>query len=256
MNSRLLFLLVICTSFFFSCKRGTVPVATSPVEPETLNKVTVNNLDFTYFTSRGRVQYESTDSRQSSAMTIRIKKDSVIWISLVPALGIEAVRAKITRDSIIIVDRIHRNYYAGNFDILRERFNIDLNFDILQNVIVGNYTPAGPGQNERLLEETPHQHTQQKRSDLIIDQFIDVSNYKLVRLEAQDQGTNNRMTANYSEFSQLGPWPFANAVLISLQGRSGGTPTSTTVSLNHRQASITETDLSFPFSVPAGYEAR
>ncbi|CAN5801728.1 DUF4292 domain-containing protein [soil metagenome] len=256
MNNRLCFLFLVCTSLFFSCRRGTVPVATAPAEPETLNNVTVHNLDFTYFTSRGRVQYESTDSRQSSAMTIRMKKDSVIWISLVPVLGIEAVRAKITRDSIMIVDRIHRTYYAGNFDILKERFNIDLSFDILQNILVGNYTSAGPGRNERLLEETPLQHTQQRRGSLVIDQFIDASSYKLVRVEAQDETSNNRLTAHYSEFAPLGAWPFANAVLIAVQGRSGSTPSSTTVSINHRQSSITETDLTFPFSVPSGYEAR
>jgi hypothetical protein len=150
-----------------------------------------------------------------------------------------------------------RTYYAGNFDILQERFNIDLNFDILQNLIVGNYTPAtGPGRNERLLEENPHQHTQQRRGSLVIDQFIDVTNYKLVRLEAQDSSSQNRMMANYSDFAPLGAWPFANAVLIAIQGRSEGSPTSTTISINHRQSSITETDMTFPFSVPSGYEAR
>lgn len=256
MNNRFLFILITCTSLFFSCRRGAVPVTSAPAEPETLTNVTVHNLDFDYFTSRGRVQYESLDSRQSSALTIRMKKDSVIWISLVPALGIEAVRAKITRDSIMIVDRIHRTYYAGDFDILQERFNIDLNFDILQNIIVGNYTSPGPGRNERLLEETPHQHTQQIRGSLVLDQYIDVSNFKLVRLEAQDPASNNRMTANYSEFSQLGSWPFANAVLIAVLGRSGGSPTSTTIAISHRQASVTEKDLSFPFSIPSGYEAR
>ncbi|HAR20844.1 MAG TPA: DUF4292 domain-containing protein, partial [Cytophagales bacterium] len=45
----------------------------------------------------------------SSPLTIRIRKDSVIWISVNPALGIEVVRALITKDSIFVIDKIHKD---------------------------------------------------------------------------------------------------------------------------------------------------
>ena len=255
MNNRPGFFLLFCLLFFFSCKRGTVPVASAPAEPENVNKITVSNLDYTYFTSRGRMQLESSSGRQSSAVTIRMKKDSVIWVSVVPLLGIEAARAKITRDSIQIVDRINKTYYAGNFALLKERYNVDLNFDILQNLIIGNYTPAPPGA-EVLVAEEPMQHTRQRRGDLTVEQYVGPANHKLVRLEAQDPNSANRLSADYTNFTQLGAWPFATSVLVGVKGQRDGQPTTSSLSINHSQVSITESNLDFPFSVPANYERK
>jgi hypothetical protein len=254
MNNRLGYFLLFCTVCFFSCRRPPVQV-TTPAEPEKVNKVTVHNIDYTFFSSKGRMQLEADGSNLSASLTTRMKKDSIIWVTLSPGLGIEAIRAKITPDSIQIVDRINRHYYAGNFDLLRERYNVDLNFEILQNILVGNYTP-GHLTYEKLLAEEPAQHSRQKRGSLVVDQFVDATTFKLVRLEAQDEATANQITADYQDFAPLGAWPFANSLLIAIKGRRDGTPTTSVVSINHRQVTLNESHLSFPFSVPSGYERR
>lgn len=255
MSNRFYLILIFCLTAFISCKRATVPVATSP-EPEKVNRVTVHNIDYTYFTAKGRMRLESRGNNLSANFTLRMQQDSVIWVSLSPGLGIEAIRAKITRDSILILDRINQHYYAGDYDLLKEKYNVDVPFDMLQNIIIGNYTPGDPGSEKLLNEEGPIQHSRQKRGSLTIDQFIDTELFKLKRLEARDDSTNNQIAVDYQDFAQLGHWPFAHSTLIALKGSKTGTATNSAVSINHRQLSITDPSHDFPFSVPSGYTRK
>ena len=55
-----------------------------------------------------KVDLKSTLFSQSFPANIRLKKDSVMWISV--AVGIEVGRALITQDSIFVIDRISRKY--------------------------------------------------------------------------------------------------------------------------------------------------
>lgn len=72
--------------------------------------------------------------------TIRMRRDSVIWISLSPALGIEVFRVMITPDSLKYISRIPENkyYYLGPFQTLNEITGVGMDFDMLQDLIVGN----------------------------------------------------------------------------------------------------------------------
>src|SRR5688572_8544952 len=114
--------LVFLLLFSAACKKKAVPTK-SEVPPAAGLKVNVLNTEFTTFSAKGRMQLEKPDEKLASAVTIRIKKDSVIWVSVVPALGIEVARVRITPDTIQILDRLHKEYLAGNFSLLHKRFN-------------------------------------------------------------------------------------------------------------------------------------
>src|SRR5215831_13568722 len=62
-----------------------------------LNK---NRIDFTTFTAKVKVDYEGKENNDQATAYVRIQKDSIIWISITGALGIEGIRAYITKDSV------------------------------------------------------------------------------------------------------------------------------------------------------------
>ena len=58
--------------------------------------------------------------RQNSFdVNLRIRKDSAIWISITPLLGIEAARVLINRDSLMILDRVHKTFSARDYTTWR-----------------------------------------------------------------------------------------------------------------------------------------
>jgi hypothetical protein len=78
------------------------------------------------------------EEKNSFVATVRIKKDSAIWASISPALGIEAARAIITRDSVVLIDRINHKYIAGNYSYLNKLLNTELDYDMIEDLLVGN----------------------------------------------------------------------------------------------------------------------
>ncbi|GEM_PF-5648420 len=64
-----------------------------------------------WYAIRGLMKY-SGDQKVASPFSMRMKADSVIWVSFTPALGLEALRARITRDKGEVLNRIERRYYV------------------------------------------------------------------------------------------------------------------------------------------------
>ena len=58
------------------------------------------------------VSFNKNDNSFSG--NLRIRKDSAIWISISPALGIEAFRILITNDSAKLLNRLNTTFFAGD----------------------------------------------------------------------------------------------------------------------------------------------
>jgi hypothetical protein len=251
-----LFLVFPILFFTGACKKEAVPVSATaaPVPNVTVNVV---NTEFTTFSAKGRMQLEKPDEKIGSAVTIRIKRDSVIWISVVPALGIEAARVRITPDTIQILDRLHRQYFAGNFSLLQQKYNIAASFDMLQAMLLGNYLPGEPG-NIKEIKGGEMQQIQQLRNNLVVNQFLDMEMRKLKRLQVIDEKTGDAIITTYNEFETQGANLFPTAALVLLHRASNPDPSSkaASVAIKYNKFSINEPELQFPFSVPEDYERK
>src|SRR5690606_29317761 len=78
-------------------------------------------------------------NKQSIAFSakVRISRDSIIWISVSPALGIEALRVMATPDSVFMMNKIDRTYYAGDYQYLKELLKADVDFQMFQGILTG-----------------------------------------------------------------------------------------------------------------------
>ena len=70
---------------------------------------------------------------------IRMRKDSVIWVSLTKF--IEVARVKLTPDSLFFHNKIQNEYYAGNYDFLKKNFGVEMDFSLLESLLTGNDFP-------------------------------------------------------------------------------------------------------------------
>ncbi len=67
--------------------------------------------------------------------TIRIQKDSIIWINIAP-LMIGAIRCKLTPDSVYFVNKINKTYYAGNYSIVNSMLGFEINYKTMQSILL------------------------------------------------------------------------------------------------------------------------
>lgn len=80
------------------------------------------------------IAYEEGNRKQEFRGSVRIQKDSVIWLSI-SKLGIEGMRVKLTPDSVVFIDRLHRKYMETDYSYLNRRFNLELDFFLVQSIL-------------------------------------------------------------------------------------------------------------------------
>ena len=137
----LLFLFVSCKS---SKKIVESPSALTKIKGEEViqvfDSVLVHQFQFNNLTAKASVDYtDRTGDTKSFDINLRMKKDSAVWISITPLLGIEAARLMVTTDSVFMLDRVHKTVLKRDINYFGEMLRTNVNFDMLQSVIVGNY---------------------------------------------------------------------------------------------------------------------
>jgi hypothetical protein len=98
-----------------------------------------NKIDFQTFSARMKVHYEGSDGKDYEFNAfIHIKKDSMIWVSINAALGIEAFRLLITPDSVKILDKLKKVARLRSVSFLQDEIHLPVNFHTVQDLLLGN----------------------------------------------------------------------------------------------------------------------
>ncbi len=105
---------------------------------EIMGKVMRRKINFTTFNSKIKVDYEGVNETQHVTAYMGIKKDSIILIKLVGPLGIVGMQVKITRDSVILVNKVDKWVKKKAISYLKEMSEIPFDFTTLQDLLIGN----------------------------------------------------------------------------------------------------------------------
>ena len=67
-----------------------------------------------YSTLNGKIKANvlMDDKETDFTVALRMRKDSIIWASISPALGIEVIRFVATKDTLKFIDRLHDTYFV------------------------------------------------------------------------------------------------------------------------------------------------
>ena len=252
------FLLLI---FISSCTKKTI-LSSAPQEDTTglseLTKFKVNEIDFTYFHFKSKVEYTEGKESQNFTVNGRIKKDSIIWLSITPGLGIEAARCLILKDSIFILDRIHDTLYSYGFSYINSSFNTNLNFNNFQALLVGNLAFTKESKDKLVKQEDLGFYLlRQNRNNLKVDNYISTKNLKVETLELLNVDNNSTVSLKYDEFAPLDSFLFANHIKTVVKfADAKGVEKNTIIDVAHHKAEIVTKPLNFPFNVPKRFKDR
>ena len=85
-------------------------------------------------------------------LNVRMARDSVIWMSISPALGVEAARVLLTPDSVQVMSKLpgNRFVFQGNYEMLEEAIQAPVNFQLVQDLLVGDPLLMNPSDDDYL----------------------------------------------------------------------------------------------------------
>ncbi|MCX6295179.1 MAG: DUF4292 domain-containing protein [Bacteroidetes bacterium] len=101
------------------------------------NNLKANEFRFDRLNAKLTVDSEIDSTTASFTVSLRMKKDSIIWMSI-SKLGIEGARLLITKDSVKLLNRIKNTYFIGDFAYISKLLSTDLDFEMLQSLLIGN----------------------------------------------------------------------------------------------------------------------
>jgi len=134
MNRLSLFIVVLLLS---SCVGTKLITNSSPQSfSEVLKKAEVNTKDIRWFTAsiKGKADFDNRSIPITAQL--RMRKDSVIWMSISALMGIEAARVHITPDSVKMINRLNATYFVGGIESLSKEYNLPFSFYELQDVLL------------------------------------------------------------------------------------------------------------------------
>lgn len=106
---------------------------------DVFDAVQKNRLDFNTFSAKVKVDFKGSDGKSSDFNAfLRIKKDSVIWVSIIAALGIEAFKVMITPDSVKVLNKLDKIIQLRSLEYLQDVTHIPFTFSELQDLLLGN----------------------------------------------------------------------------------------------------------------------
>ena len=132
--------IIALTLFLYACgsKKDVVTYSLEHRSSKSIvKKVNQNYLAYNWFTAKlsGKIEIDGAETPVSA--NLRIRKDSVIWLSVSALLGIEVARLQITPDSLKLMNRINKTYWKGDFEDVESAYGIPAKYEQLEGVLVG-----------------------------------------------------------------------------------------------------------------------
>jgi uncharacterized protein DUF4292 len=221
---------------------------------QTMANLLSKRIDFTTFSGKIKVEYEDSHGKQPNTTAyVRIIKDSLIWVSLYATVfNIEAFRILITKDSVIVLDRINKEAQVRSFDYLEDVAGIPLDFKAMQDIIIGNpvfldsnivsYKKAG----DRILMSTIGKYFKHLLT------LTNDSSLLLLHSKLDDVDVNRNRTADltYDDYENKNGINFSTFREITFSEKN-----KLDITLFYKQYDFNK-DLSISFSIPKNYTLK
>ena len=230
---------------------------------EILQKVNENSQNSKFITSKIRFQVQIGNQDLSLTGNLKMKRDDVIRLQLMAFGFVEAARLEFTKDYVLLMDRINKQYLRASYEQVDFLRNSGLNFYSLQALFWNELFQPGQAQlNNELLEKF---QTNIGGDDVIISMGEGNMNYKW--LANQSDGKirmanilykdrihgNSQLNWDYSDFKtfDVKSFPMENKIIftsnnkevkinmtLNYVGTDSDWETRTSISSKYKEASV------------------
>ena len=249
MNKSLWFFLVVSV-FASSCSKKAV-TATIATPKTALH---IEELDFTFFQGKARMILRDASKERDVKAHIKMRKDSVIWMTF-NVIGIQGGKALINKDSITIVSTVDKEYFVFEYPELSQRFNIDINYELIQAAMLGNLLFPRT-QDEEVVQESSMYLLKQQAGNINVTNYVNAASMKIEKVELNEGNSSNSLVINYSNFQPVENMVFPYNGTINLFYKTVSGLLNTTIIFEYNKAEVSSRDKIPAFNIPKRYVRR
>ncbi len=261
-----LVLILAVFSFLSSCKSNRSLIK-DPIKEYgadyLFEKLKENELQFDWISAKFAIDMVIDNKKNSFRGQLRMRRDSAIWISFSPALGIEMARILITTDSVKFINRINKTYFSGDYEFVHDFIGTNVDYDILQSVLLGNdltYYEDGKfrasydskeyhlvtGGRSKLKKYVKNKHDEDRI--YIQNIFLNPETFKITKMKIKEiKKENKKLDAFYDDFQKVEEQLFPYHLSFDITAEN-----PVWVDLSYSKININKV-LLFPFKITSKY---
>jgi hypothetical protein len=270
LSSKYLWLCIVLFAAFsiVSCT-GSRKAVRAPIKEQgaeyLVGKLKENELKFRQFSAKFSASYTVDQKKTTVSGNLRIAYDSIIWIAITPALGIEAVRFMLTPDSIKYLNRLDNTFVLKDFPYINQLLNKTLDYDMAQAFLMGNdfslyesntFKASVENQQYKLITENRRKIRRTvRRSDDDINIplqtiWLDPETFKISKVLLKEAERDNRkFMATYDGFVDVD----GKVIPSILDFKIETVEKTVRIRIELTKMQIDQ-DLTFPFRIPESYK--
>ena len=253
--------------FLFSSCNTQKKLIKTPIKEEgadfLFTRLKDNELKYEWFTAKFSAEYQNKDQKNSFNGQIRIRKDSLIWLSFSPVLGIEVFRIKISQDSVEFINRMNNTFFIGDYEYVNIFLNTNIDYDILQSFLTGNdLSFYENGKFRASLDKNIYKLTTAERTKLkkfirnadedlrvlIQNIWIDPETFKIIQADVKEiREPNIKLEAEYAAFELADSQLFPKEMIFKI---TAANIIRVAVSFSRISVNVPQ---QFPFRIPSSF---
>ncbi|HZY39077.1 MAG TPA: DUF4292 domain-containing protein [Mucilaginibacter sp.] len=254
-----LVLAICCLLLSFSCKTKKPLAARKPAADTTvavkavdlkllkINAIKSAQTVFNTFSGKARTKLTINGEANDVTLNIRVLHDKKIWVSITAIAGLEAARAVITPDSIMIINRLQNMYVKQPFSYVNKYAGSQVNYKTIESVLVGNALPEALNESSDIQPDGVNTVLTGNLSGLIYKLVLGSDN-KVNQLNLSNPDEGQSMLVTNSVFVQVGSRVLPSVIDMASVVKNK----KIQVNLHYIKEDFDLT-LDFPFTIPARY---
>jgi hypothetical protein len=212
-----------------------------------LNAIRLKQVNFNTFSGKAQTKLNVNGDSHDVTLTIRIKKNQEIWVSITAVLGVEVARALITPDSIKLMNRLESTYLKKPFSYIYNYTSKQLNYRTLESLIIGNAVPELVSDNAILKADNGDVILSGNLQDLVYQLTVG-PDLRVTQTNMSNQAAGQSLHVVNAAFMQAGTRVVPSKVNIS----SSVGKKNIQAELHYTKVDFDQ-EVTFPFAVPGRF---
>jgi len=245
------YIAILCI-FFTSCNATKNATAGSKTKLISAKKVLKKHKALTFdkktIDAKLKMNFKNEKQTVGFSVKMKIKKDEVIWLKGTKIITV--FKAKITPEKVSFYSPYYKNYIEGDFKTLQNVLGTSVNFQQLQNMLLGQAMFDTSQKHTVQLDDQQYILTPKKQLNLFdVFYWINPSHFKLDKQAVVNKSNGQRLDIVYPSYKEINSTLFPEKIQII--GKAKNKNSNIDISVK----SITfDQEISTPFSIPSGYK--
>lgn len=203
-------------------------------------------VDFSTLSARVGIDYSDGEDMQSVTVSLRMKRDEVIWLSA--PLGV--IKVLITPERVSFYNKLNNEYFDGDYGYLNQLLGSEVDFEKLQNLLLGQAIVTLQGRKYDL-QYTADSYELKPKPSLDFYKLLLKIEPKYYRLSSQQVARPEEkrlMEVRYTGYQEIQGEVLPDQLHIAAIDHDD----RITIGITYRQLELNR-DLKFPYKIPKGF---